>query len=197
MTHSAGPGKNIVVILDADCYIDTNVIEVCAAKIRQARDDHEHLWFVPYRRFYRLSEDASLELLASDPVSPLRFGDPPLPDQLVSPDAVSFGHWYGAMIQVLPREAFTAAGGMDTRFRGWGGEDISFMHAVDTLYGRHKTVNGPVYHIGHPVIKGIWRHTRQWRGQAQPEQNDWLSGRYESAVGDKARMRQLLGETDD
>jgi len=183
---------DVIVVLDADCYISADVIRSCAAQIRVARSERRKLWFIPYRRFYRLTEAASEQLLASDTEDPVVFGDPPKPWEFTVPQGVSFGHWYGALIQIMPREAFVAAGGMDKRFQGWGGEDVSFMHAVDTLYGRHKTFNGPVYHIHHPTIKGAWAQTRQWVGQAQPEMNDWLSDRYIRAVGDRARMNELV-----
>ena len=184
---------DVIVILDADCYISAGTIREAARQIRSARRRGRHLWFVPYRRFYRLTEAASLRLLASGPADPAGLADPPVPGDLDAPGGgESFGHWYGALIQVMPREAFTRVGGMDERFKGWGGEDISFMHAVDTLYGRHKTINGPVYHVHHPTIKGKWKFTRQWQGQDGPETNDWLSTRYSDAVGDKARMRRLI-----
>lgn len=183
---------DVIVILDADCYISAESIREAARHIRHARRHGKKLWFIPYRRFYRLTESASLRLLDSDPADPVTFNDPPPKHDLDTHGGVSFGHWYGALIQVMPREAFIEAGGMDERFRGWGGEDISFMHAVDTLYGRHKTINGAVYHVHHPTIKGKWLATRQWEGQDGPEMNDWLSTMYESVMGDKAGMRQLV-----
>ena len=188
---------DVVVILDADCYMSGETIQECARQIRDARLRGHHLWFIPYRRFYRLTELSSRLLLDTDPASPLRFGDPPPPgaDDPPSPGAQSVGHRYGALIQVMPREAFIRAGGMDERFRGWGGEDSSFMHAVDTLYGRHKTVNGPVYHVHHPTIRGKWAATRQWEGQDRPEMNDPISSKYEAALGDQAKMRRLISGT--
>ena len=186
---------DVIVMLDADCYISADTIRECARMIREARAEGKPLWFIPYRRFYRLTEAASRNLLATDPGHPKRFPDPPLPSELENHSGVSYGHQYGALIQMMPREAFIRAGGMDERFRGWGGEDVSFMRAVDTLYGRHKTFNGPVYHIHHPTIKGRWAGTRQWEGQDKPESNDWLSTKYEAAIGDRARMRRLVSES--
>ncbi len=183
---------DIIVMLDADCYISGETIRHAAREIRKARLLGRHLWFIPYRRFYRLTEGASIRLTSSDPANPMTFTDPPPPGDLDTPGGVSFGHWYGALIQIMPREAFIAAGGMDERFQGWGGEDISFMHAIDTLYGRHKTINGPAFHVHHPTIKGRWMFTRQWEGQDAPEANDWLSSKYEEALGDKAMMRRLI-----
>lgn len=187
---------DVIVILDADCYIPGEAIREAAREIREARRHGRKLWFIPYRRFYRLTEAASLRLLESDPACPATFPDPPPSGDMDTFGGVSFGHWYGALIQVMPREAFIEAGGMDERFRGWGGEDISFMHAVDTLYARHKTIRGPVFHIHHPTIKGRWQATRQWEGQDAPEMNDWLSWRYDNAVGDNDVMRRLVNGDD-
>jgi glycosyl transferase family 2 len=186
---------DVIVILDADCYISGDTIRNLASQIRTARSKRQKLWFIPYRRFYRLSEEASVELLASNPANPMRFSDPPASndiDPTILPGSQSFGHWYGALIQMMPREAFVAAGLMDERFKGWGGEDLAFMQAVDTMYGPHKTFNGPVFHIHHPTVKGVWAATRQWVGQTKPEMNDQLSGMYNYAEGDRRLMSNLL-----
>jgi glycosyltransferase involved in cell wall biosynthesis len=187
---------DVIVIMDADCYIDVDVLESCASKIRAARKRGERLWFVPYRRFYRLTKDATNQILNLPPHY-YALGDPPQRDRYdpLTVGSVSAGHWYGALIQVMPREAFVEVGGMDPRFKGWGGEDISFMHAVDTLYSQHRTSNNPVYHFWHTTIKGTWKATRQWEGQAGPEQNDWLSTRYEEARGDYEMMSELVSRT--
>lgn len=182
---------DVIVILDADCYISGEVILEAARRIREARLRNRPLWFIPYRRFYRLTELSSLILLDTPPDNPLRFRDPPPPGSVETPASKSYGHWYGALIQAMPREAFILVGGMDERFRGWGGEDISMMYKVDTLYGRHKTLNVPTFHIHHPTIPGHWKQSRQWEGQAKPEMNDWLSWHYQQANGDSVKMRQL------
>lgn len=183
---------DIVVILDADCYIDPEVILSCAAKIRAARNAGHKLWFIPYRRFYRLTEAASNLVLDSDPANPYRFPDPPPKDDLVTTRGTSSAHWYGALIQVMPREAFVAAGGMDERFHGWGGEDVAFMRAVDTLYCRHKTSDNDVLHLWHPTIKGYDDDTRMWPGQERPDGNWPLAEKYRDAFGDKAMMFTLV-----
>lgn len=183
---------DVIVILDADCYISADTIRECARRIRIARALHHTLWYMPYKRFYRLTEDASMRLLSTPPDAPMIFGDPPPPADLDPSGGVSYGHWYGALIQMMPREAFESVGDMDERFQGWGGEDVSFMFALDTLFGRHRIYNGPVYHVHHPTIKGRWLRTRQWAGQDKPETNDWLSTKYEDAFNDRMRMRKLI-----
>jgi predicted glycosyltransferase involved in capsule biosynthesis len=73
-------------------------------------------------------------------------------------------HHYGALILIMPRAAFEAAGGMDERFRGWGAEDVSFVHAVDTLYGRHRTLDASAHHLFHQTLGQGWQDKRRGSG---------------------------------
>lgn len=185
---------DVLVILDADAYISPELIVYCAEEIRRARRFKRRLWFVPYRRFYRVSEGITDEILASNPRNPWTLHDP-LPKTEIDPTnraSAHYGHHFAAMIMVLPREAFEVTGGMDERFAGWGGEDISFMRAVDTIYNNHKTVDHAVYHLYHPTI-GAGIH-RQWSGQTEKMPFTVLGSRYNAAYGDRARMLRLNSE---
>jgi hypothetical protein len=184
---------DIIVVLDADCYIDSAVILSCARQIRTARRRHRKMWFIPYRHFYRLTEAASRLVLSSPPDDPCRFSSPPPAADTEESSGQSFGHWYGALIQIMPREAFVAAGGMDERFAGWGGEDISFMNAVDTLYAPHRTTRNQTLHLWHPHI-GTLHVEREWAGQEGPGANNRLAVRYQGAFGRPDRMRELTRE---
>lgn len=186
-------GGDIIVILDADCYIDAGVILGCAAQIRAARRLRRKMWFIPYRHFYRLTNQASRRVLNSYPQDPYRFSSPPPLHDTEEASGQSVGHWYGALIQVMPREAFIAAGGMDERFSGWGGEDISFMNAVDTLYAPHHTTRNQTLHMWHPHI-GTLHIEREWVGQRGPGANNALAHRYQGAYGRPERMRALTRE---
>ena len=188
--RSAG---DVVVILDSDCYIDSAVILDCARQIRAARRRGRRLWFVPYRHFWRLTDAASMLVLSSWPGDPYQFSTPPPPADTEESSGESVGHWYGALIQVMPREAFVAAGGMDERFAGWGGEDISFMNAVDTLYARHRTTRIQTLHLWHPHI-GTMHVEREWVGQAVAGSNNPLATRYQGAFGRPDRMHALTRE---
>jgi hypothetical protein len=191
--HSTG---DIIVLLDADCYIDPDILLSCAAEIRAARKSGNKLWYIPYREFYRLNEEASNRVLESWPTHPLTFPKPPPPDVLVTTNGASSAHWWGALIQMMPSEAFEAVGGMDERFSGWGGEDVAFMRAVDTLYAKHKTWNDQVLHLWHTsTINPHDSHLRMWDGQkVSQRKNDELVGRYYAAFGDRTRMRRLTSE---
>lgn len=185
---------DIIVILDADAYVSHELILYCANEIRQARKRGRRLWFVPYRRFYRLSKSATEKILESDPKNPWHPDDPPLQTHLDHDHVANpkYGHHFMAMIAILPREGFKEVGGMDPRFNGWGGEDISFMRAMDTIYVNHKTVDHSVFHLFHGTIGyGI---ERQWIGQTQRMGFALLGARYQAAYGDRARMLRLIAE---
>jgi hypothetical protein len=97
------------------------------------------------------------------------------------------------MIQIMSREAFETVGGMDTRFAGWGGEDIAFVRAVETLYAKNKTLDSEVYHLWHPSI-GHNATNKMWEGQNAPGPNGHLAKRYHAATGDIVKMRALVSE---
>lgn len=183
---------DIFVILDADCLVAGDVIEYCATEIRNARKRGNRLWFMPYRRFYRLTDTASREILSSDPANPPRFYAAGPPNyRLMDSKSIDQAHWFGALIQIMPREAFEMVNGMDTRFHGWGGEDVAFMHAVDTLYCQHKTSPNGVIHLWHPTI-GATIKDRMWTGQTKPGANGNLAAQYFRAMGDAGKMRELV-----
>jgi hypothetical protein len=185
---------DVIVILDADCYLPGSVILDCARRIRRARRLRMKLWFVPYRHFYRLTKEASGRVTGSDPRKPYGFPTPPAPDDTEPATGQSVGHWFGALIQVMPREAFFAANGMDERFAGWGGEDVSFMRAVDTLYGKHRTTRNQVLHLWHPAHRsgGPRNAANRWEGQERDNNN--LASKYTGANGRPGRMRALTIE---
>jgi hypothetical protein len=196
---------DIFVIVDADGYVPISTIIECAEEIRKARKLKKKLWFVPYRNFYRLTEAASQNVLQSDPAHPYLFGKKPSEDDVLNmadftgTSGSAIGHWYGALIQLMPCEAFEAVGGWDPRFRGWGGEDSSAMRAMDTLYWPHKTIPGPVFHIWHPfktvqsTNSYLSRH-RLWENQGTANANNILSNRYFKAQGNVVTMIKLVSE---
>jgi len=181
---------DVWVILDADAYLDSEVILNCAREIRLARKQGRRLWFVPYRRLHRLTPRTTKHILASPPVDSLgRYVDSL---GMVAGEGTKYGHHFAAMAMVLPREAFEESGGMDPRFRGWGGEDVSFMHQLDTIYGSHKSTNNAVLHFHHPAHGAGLK--RRWPGQARPNPFGQLGLRYRTACGDRARMQRLVAE---
>jgi hypothetical protein len=183
----------ILVILDSDAYLRGEQIVHAARAIEEAGRRGINRWFVPYRHLYRLREQATEEILASDPRQPLRLRHPPSLDDVESLTSAAYGHHYGAMCQMMPRAAFECVGGMDPRFEGWGGEDVAFLRAVETLWGKNKSIDAPIYHLWHPSI-GTTAKDKQWEGQSRPGVNNRLATRYGQATGDRARMRALVDE---
>ena len=190
---------DVFVIVDADGFIDAESVQFCVEEIRLARIRKYKLWFVPYRHFYRLSEKASERLLNSDPKNP-EYTAVLSSDDIINDTPSDAGHWYGALIHIVPREAFEEVGGWDERFRGWGGEDYAAMQAIDTLYAHHKTTPNNALHIWHPMIgnNGIerivsWKE-RLWEGQTDSSINQELGWRYNAAYGKPRIMRKLVDE---
>lgn len=194
---------DILVIVDADGYITPEAVLHCAHEIRRARLEGLKLWFVPYRQFYRLTEKASDKVINSDPCGSFQQTCPPDPGDVQNTQGSGRGHWYGALIQIMPREAFDCFCGWDERFRGWGGEDHSAMRACDTMYWRHKTLPGCVFHLWHPMFgtegMGTWVewNKRLWDNQDKTLRNNdngRLAARYSMAHGNRERMWRLIQE---
>jgi len=192
---------DVIVIADADCYLDYTVVLHCAREIRRARRDGQRLWFVPYRLFYRLTKDAADRVIESDPCFPYTFPTPPDPGDVINSEGSGKGHWFGALVQIVPREAFDHFLGWDERFRGWGGEDHSAMRACDTMYWRHKTTPNQVLHLWHPMLSPqgaspgwVDWNKRLWDGQETSGINNQLAWRYVDAQGDRKRMWKLINE---
>lgn len=191
---------DVFVIMDADGYMKASDLLKCVKNIRKARKKGQRLWYVPYRQFYRLTPEASARVLESSPRYAYEFPTPPNQCDVQNTSGSQLGHWYGAGVQILPREAFFEVGGWDERFRGWGGEDHAAMRATDTLYWLHKTLPGQFLHIWHPMLspEGAsdwvdWKK-RMWENQSSAGLNEALSGRYYGAYGDRKRMRKLVLE---
>jgi hypothetical protein len=190
---------DVLVMIDADCYVDAAVILHCAAEIRKGRErtPREPVWFVPYKHLFRLTRVSTLYLIASDPDNPFQFPVPPADDEVGPTNGSGFGHWFGALIQIFPREAFELVGGMDPRFRGWGGEDVAFVLLLDTLFGVHRLTSNQVLTLWHTVQAKPGTNPnllRVWEGQTDPRKNWTIAGRYRKALRDPAAMRAISAE---
>lgn len=182
----------ILALLDADAFISGEPIVKAAHKILEELKRGHHLWYVPYRRLYRLTEQCTRPILASDPTDPLRPGDPPATGCYENGKGTcSYGRRYAAMAIVIPRQAFDVLGCFDQRFCGWGGEDASILRALDTLWGKHKSINGPIYHLWHPQI-GHTYINRKWHGQKKNSPNNKLAQAYHQATRLPSKMRALV-----
>lgn len=193
VNDAAGRARGrIFAVLDADAYLDARHVQLCADAI----EDGVAPWFIPYRHLYRLSHGATLALLRTDPVDPYALPSP-VPEVWREDDdnashVHTYGHKFGALIQMMPREAFFAVGGMDPRFRGWGSEDASFLRSLDTIWGQHEVMRNDVCHLWH-ARPGDGVAARRWVGQSL-QSNSRLAQRYAAATGEPAFMAGLAQE---
>jgi len=133
-------------------------------------------WVMPHGIVYRLSRGATMAVRS--------LKHTPTPTRVISrrhPGPVGGG------FVVCSRSAFDAVHGIDPRFTGWGGEDISFGRALDTLVGRHVRLDAPTWHLWHEPLPRVMGR------RASPE-NERLAGRYLDAAGDEVAMRALCEE---
>jgi hypothetical protein len=134
--YSRAQGKYIMV-LTSDAYVPVHLIRRCVDDMAQQPIGRKR-WFMPFTRRIEMTPEATEVVLASDHMPSM---DQPFEDS-----------WSGlnGMCLILPRTAWDKVGGMDERFVGWGGEDQSFIRAVDTLWGPHKRLHGDALHFWHP-----------------------------------------------
>lgn len=162
---------DVLVIADADLYLDIEVLRDAIGEVRAGAP-----WVMPHGIVYRLSRHASAKVLSAEGVG--------RPDRVV---AKRHDGPIGGGFVVCKRAAFDVVRGIDPRFTGWGGEDISFGRALDTLVGEHHRLWAPTWHFWHTPLQ---RHEGR---RASPE-NERLAGRYLDAVGDRDAMRALVDE---
>lgn len=186
----------VLIILDADAYLDARVVQECADKIDAAVAAGKRRWFMPYTELYRLSRDVTEDILRTDPRNPYWVPSPPPVEWLEedSQTSQSYGHEFGAMIQIMPKEAFFLVGGEDPRYNGgWGSEDSSMLRALDTLYCQHENTQNDLLHLWHLRPGHGWTD-RRWIGQRWSPSNLRLTQRYANATGEPGFMRQLVDE---
>lgn len=173
---------DVFAILDADTLLSAAVMQTAALAVYSAR---RPTWYIPHTRAYRLTREASLAYLMNGPRIPplVRPKEWEVEDQM--DNAPGF-------VQVLTRNAFDIVGGMDPRFVGWGGEDSSFMRAVDTLYAHHGRTDNFVLHLWHDRPGAGSSSTRRWDGQQNRVRT--LSHSYRTATGNPRIMRALVDE---
>lgn len=81
----------------------------------------------------------------------------------------------------VPRWLWDEVGGADTRFVGWGGEDIALAFALETLGGGQHRLAGDVWHLWHPPA--VKTAEDRWPQQV---------AEYAAARGNPDKMRAVL-----
>ncbi len=168
----------VLVVADADVLIDVEVLDVSVQKVVAG----EAAWVVPHGTVYRLDRDRTCEVLdGRRPAVPVELERRILARRPYEGPA-------GGGLVVVPRDAFELVGGIDERFLGWGGEDVSFARALETLHGPYERLGAPLWHL--------WHRPQHRPGGRAPVANDRLSGLYKAASGVPRLMRALVAHAD-
>jgi hypothetical protein len=164
---------DILVLADADSIVPADVLADAATRVAAGA-----AWVMPHRRVYRFDQA---------PTEAVYAGAEPEPNPAWCTNRRPYGGVTGGGITVLSRAAWAAVGGVDPRFVGWGGEDLAFGWALETLCG-------PGVHLGAPLFHLF--HQQEWQGQRRrgsPE-SEALAGRYRDARNRPDVMRALVAE---
>lgn len=155
-----------LVIADADCFVTDH--EALRWLVEQV-EDGKRQWVVPHKYVHRLSEGSTSVLYNDDVI-----------------DLVNRTKYVGCVgggLIALTRDAWFTVGGMDTRFEGWGGEDVSFGMALECLVGSQERGNLDLIHLWHPPLNHNYKI---------PDPTTRLIQEYRRASRSPDRMRALI-----
>lgn len=164
---------DVLVIADADSFVSAEALERC---VDQVADTHR--WAMPHDLVFRLNEQSTVRVYGG--WEPHR---PKWPD-LARP---AYSGVIGGGIVVLHRDAYQQVGGIDPRYLGWGGEDLSFGWALLAVVGLPFRPRADLYHLWHPHALGDAAETL--RGSVESEA---LVAEYRAARRDPKLMREVL-----
>jgi len=160
---AAEANSDLLLICDADLIVPHEQIEKAAELAAEGM-------VIPFTELVSLNRDATAMVMR---------GADPAGQRGKITEAGSGG---ACMIDTI---TFDAAGGFDSRFRGWGYESDAFLAAVETLVDPARRLEGQAFHLNHPDEK------------FRPDQNWMLWERYENARLDLVGMRHIILGGDD
>ena len=146
--------SDVIVFADADTIPNPLYITQAVEKVRESS-----AWCIAYgeKRYYNLTEEASLKILSMNPASVLM--EPP-----VSWCEHRLTSWAGMI--AVSRDAFKSVGGYDERFIGWGHEDVALRLKLDNECGQHTRVDGGyVMHLWHPRAEADFGSVHELRNR--------------------------------
>jgi predicted glycosyltransferase involved in capsule biosynthesis len=169
--------SDILVLMDADCWIDPELIKKAAEDIRSKKIS----WARPCHDVYKLTKEFTFDLIKTSPTSGIALNDKSYSGIT---KAVGF-------VCVFSRDQFEKVGGMDTRFRGWGGEDNAWNVMLDNMFGKAEDGVGIGYHLWHPTPRNA-EGLKQWKNQTG--RNNSIVREYNKAIGNKTKIVKLAQE---
>lgn len=167
--------RNVLVIADGDIIYDPQIL------IQAHRLLDKHPWVIPYGKWWNISTSSTQILLNSNPKWPL-------PQDLEVKSRYKRFKPVSGLI-VLPRRNYDIVEGFDERFQGWGGEDLAFNVAMNTLCGKYKRIeNNSIYHLWHPFTGA--------KGNPFHKNNETLYKSYLRRKRNKQAMAKFVGNPD-
>jgi len=170
---------DVFYVLDADSWLDHEVVRRCVKGIKADPDRWAHPWVIKSR----LDEKTTMDVLEAG-----RRWDGQVP----------FGakferrnpYWASPPL-LLSRMAWDTVGGMDERFnQGWGHEDEAFGFALRAVFGRAIVLSGECIHLWHPRVKRAGDD--RWPGQEEGMGNGALAKQYRKAARSRRAMVAFL-----
>lgn len=159
---------DVFFFVDADVVYDIGLID----RILELLPAHP--WIIPFYNGYKLTYQGTKRVIDQGLGATIEAK----PGEIEENDTHA-----GCFFNVVTREWFERIGGMDERFRGWGGEDGALVYTLDTLCGGHYRMNENIYHLWHP---------RDVRLNGYYQANMDLLIRYRDAMGNVAAIQELL-----
>lgn len=151
----ANSTKDVVIIIDADNYIDHDQI---LYGVEMAMIDNSIVR--PFNSIHYLNQDATDRFLTNANSFTPKYSD----YEYMAPDSISLKNSGGAYI--TPKNLWIELSGMDELFTGWGLEDLSFNNKYEHYYGSQMYINGPNYNLYHPsertASEKSWDRYRNW-----------------------------------
>jgi hypothetical protein len=163
----------IIVVADADVTVPPEALGYSIIAVM-----HGAAWSMPHGIVHRLSRRGTNAVYLAES----ELLDAPT---FKLTERTHVGPHGGGMV-VTTRAAYEATG-IDPRFTGFGGDDISFARALDTLVGPCERFDFPMTHLHH-------ERTPRRPGNRGSTENEALAARYMIADGDADAMRSIIAE---
>lgn len=162
LPHATG---DVLVIADGDVWSDAI----------QTAVEQDAAWVVPFTQVYRLNRTSTEKVLAGEEFS-----------TRLTKDRPPYRGVIGGGIVVLRRDVYERVP-LDHRFIGWGGEDLSWGHALRALAGDPLRLGAHLWHLWHPPQTRP--SPRQWHAE-----NRALYSRYARLRKNPDEMAELVKE---
>jgi predicted glycosyltransferase involved in capsule biosynthesis len=167
---------DILAVVDADLWLDPQIFLDAVKFIT----NNPKSWVRPCTDVYRIKKEITAEIIKQSPNDEF----PNITEEHCHRISVATGG-----VCIFSRKQFETVGGMDPRFRGWGGEDNAWNIIMDRTFTDAQRWNKNLYHLWHP-------RNRDDQGKpAYPGQkttNEHLLQEYKTASKNPVSLESLI-----